>query len=419
MALDHPNGSIMPKTTSRTPALPIAEFDDIASRTPGMIDVYHYPTQQYVYVNGAIEYILGYTPAQMLKGGLEFFIEKIHPDDVEASKVRNEISSRAIEQLNPDIDDSKPFASFEYRVQHTDGHWVWLHTDASVFSRTSGGKLEYVVNTCVDVSEQKLYEGKLKQIAKQLQSSQNALRVEHDQLIALNVAKDEFVSIASHQLRMPATGVKQYIGLLLQGYAGVLSDAQLTILRAAYDSNERQLDIISNLLSTSRLDAGKVQPHKKVSDLVLLTQQVLLELQDKITDRKQKVTFEHKAKPVYVFVDERLMLMVIENLLDNASKYSPEGRAIDLSLVTTREHEAVLNVRDHGYGIPRADQQKLFQKFSRIENPETENIAGTGLGLYWAKKVVDLHDGNIKLKSSNKNGSTFAVTLPLSSEDLA
>lgn len=397
---------------SAAETLPLSELDGIASRSPGMIDIYHYPTQQYVYVNGAITHILGYTPEEMLHGGLAFFISHIHPDDLEESKVRNELASRAVEHLNPEIDDSKPFASFEYRVKSKDGRYIWLHTDASVYSRTAEGDLEYVVNTCVDITEQKLFEEKLRQIAKQLQASQNSLRAEHDQLIALNVAKDEFVSIASHQLRTPATGVKQYIGLLLQGYAGELSDAQLTILRAAYDSNERQLDIISNLLSTSRLDAGKVQPHKKLCDLVSLTQQVISELQEKFQDRKQQIVFTYKTTPVNVFVDERLMLMVIENLLDNASKYSPDGKNIEVTILS-KAREAMLDVRDHGYGIPKADQMKLFKKFSRIENPLTENIAGTGLGLYWAKKVVDLHDGDIKLKSSTKDGTTFRVTLPL------
>lgn len=415
----------MPKERSRSvsfsatkqPAttLPVSELDSIASRSPGMIDIYHYPTGQYVYVNSAITHILGYEPEEMIRGGLAFFIGKIHPEDLEGSKVRNELASKAVEQMGPEVNDGAPFANFEYRVKTMDGQYVWLHTDASVYSRTPDGILEYVVNTCVDITEQKLFEEKLLRIAKQLQSSQNALRAEHDQLIALNVAKDEFVSIATHQLRMPATGVKQYIGLLLQGYAGELSDAQLTILRAAYDSNERQLDIISNLLSTSRLDAGKVQLHKKVSDLVSLTQQVVSELQDEFQDRKQRVTFAYKASPVNIFVDERLILMVIENLLDNASKYSPDGKEIEVSLAT-KGAEAILSIRDHGYGIPNADQVKLFKKFSRIENPLTENISGTGLGLYWAKKVVDLHDGDVKLKSSTKNGSVFTVTLPLASQ---
>ena len=414
MPKDHPKFVSFASATPPATAFPISELDGIASRSPGMIDIYQYPTGKYVYVNSAITHILGYTPEEMLRGGLAFFVEKIHPDDVEGSKIRNELASKAVEQASPEIDDAVPFASFEYRVKAKDGRYIWLHTDASVYGRTEDGMLEYVVNTCVDITEQKLFEDKLRQIAKQLQSSQNALRAEHDQLIALNAAKDEFVSIASHQLRMPATGVKQYIGLLLQGYAGELSDAQLTILRAAYDSNERQLDTISNLLSTSRLDAGKVQPHKKLCDLVNLTQQVISELQEKFQDRKQLVNFVYKTSPVNIFVDERLILMVLENLLDNASKYSPDGKEIDITLAT-KGGEAILDVRDHGYGISKADQMKLFKKFSRIENPLTENISGTGLGLYWAKKVIDLHDGDITLKSSTKSGSTFTVVLPLAS----
>jgi PAS domain S-box-containing protein len=388
------------------------DYENIVTRSPGMIDVYDYRSGNYVYVNGAIQHILGYDPADMLKGGLNFFISKIHKDDLEASKTKNEVTSLAVSQYGPGIDDSKPFTSFEYRVRHKDGHWVWLHTDARVFSRLPSGELEYVVNTCVDITEQKAAEAKLRESTKKLKASEKALRVEHDQLIALNIAKDEFVSIASHQLRGPATGVKQYIGLLLQGYAGEVTDAQLTILRAALDSNERQLDIISNLLNTSRLDAGKVQLHKKDNDLVSLAQQVITEQQEKFNARRQKVSFLHGKSPVMVCVDERLTLMVIENLLDNASKYSPEGKSIEISL-STKGSDAILDIKDHGSGIPRADQKKLFQKFSRIENVHTANIAGTGLGLYWAKKVADLHGGDIRLKSSTQKGTVFSVTLPL------
>lgn len=388
------------------------DFEKIADRAPGMIDVYHYPTGTYVYVNKAVEHITGYSPEDLLKGGLDFFTDKIHPDDIEGSKVRYELTSKSVDRLKEGVDDAKPFAVVEYRFQHKQGYWVWLHTEARVFSRTPDGDLEYIVNTCIDITEQKEFESKLRQIAHELQKSQQALRVEHDQLIALNVAKDEFVSIASHQLRMPATGVKQYIGLLLQGYAGELTDAQLTILQTAYDSNERQLDIITDLLNTSRLDAGKVQPHKSSVDLIGLIDQVNAELHEKIESRQQKVKFTHGKKAVNVYVDERLILMVFENLEENASKYSPEGTIIEISLAV-RKPSATVNIKDHGFGIPKADQKKLFQKFSRIENPKTENIAGTGLGLYWAKKIVDLHGGDIQLKQSTDEGSVFAVTLPL------
>lgn len=388
------------------------DFEKIAERAPGMIDVYHYPTGTYVYVNKALEYLTGYTTEDLLNGGLDFFTTKIHPDDIEGSLVRYELTSKAFAKRSPDIDDSKPFTVVEYRFRRKDGRWVWLHTEARVFSRDENGDLEYIVNSCIDITEQKEFETKLRKIARELRRSQQALRAEHDQLIALNVAKDEFVSIASHQLRMPATGVKQYIGLLLQGYAGELTDAQQTILQTAYDSNERQLDIITDLLNTSHLDAGKVQPHKNSVNLIGLIDQVIAELQEKTESRRQRIKFTHGKQVIDIFVDERLILMVIENLVDNASKYSPEGKAIEVTL-SPHKTDVEITIKDHGFGIPKTDQKKLFQKFSRIENPKTENIAGTGLGLYWAKKIVDLHDGTIELQKSSDKGSVFAVTLPL------
>lgn len=394
-------------------SVPGINFENIADRSPGMIDVYHYPTGTYVYVNKAVEHLTGYTPEEMLSGGLHFYTSKIHPDDFDSSVVQYDIACKSVDMPKKGVDDSKPFVSVEYRIRHKNEHrWVWLHTEGRVFSRMPNGSLECVVNTCVDITPQKKGEEKLQQLARQLQASERELRAEHDQLIALNVAKDEFVSIASHQLRMPATGVKQYIGLLLQGYAGELTDTQQQILQTAYDSNERQLDIISDLLNTSRLDAGKVQPHKTSVNIINLVQQAIAELHEKSQTRKQHIVFMHSDKPVNVFVDERLMLMVIENLIDNAIKYSPEGKEIELELLINGKTITLL-VKDQGIGIAKPDQKKLFHKFSRIENSSTENIVGSGLGLYWAKKIVDLHKGNIRLDSSSKKGSIFAVDLPL------
>jgi len=367
---------------------PAIDFHNIANRSPGLVDVYHYETGQYVYVNNAIKHTLGFEPTDMLKGGLPFFISHIHPDDLAQSRDKNAEASKAVEQLSPGVDDTRPFASFEYRVQHKDGHYVWLHTDASVFSRSPTGKLEYVINTCVDITEQKSAEEKLRN------------------------AKDEFVFIVSHQLRAPATSVKQYLSMLMKSYAGKPTDEQMEMLRAAYDSNERQLAIISDLLNMARIDAGKVKPHKSKYDLTVIVKHAVAEQQEKYAARKQILQFTHGRAPVNVQVDERLLRMVIENLLDNASKYSPEGKNVEVKL-SAREGKAILEVKDHGLGISKADQQKLFQKFSRIENDHTFHIAGTGLGLYWAKKVVDLHYGTITLRSSKKNGTVFTVSLPL------
>jgi PAS domain S-box-containing protein len=394
------------------PRLPPLDFQSIANRAPGLVDVYRYPEGQYVYVNNAIRHTLGFEPVDMLAGGLEFFISRIHPDDANELADKLTAACQEVEQLRSGVDDNQPFASFEYRMRRKDGRWIWLHTDAGVYSRSAQGKLEYVINTCIDITVQKTAEAKLLKAAKQLKASQSALRSEHEHLIELNLAKDEFVSIASHQLRTPATIVKQYLGLMMQGYVGVLTDEQSKVLQSAFDSNERELSIISDLLNASRMDAGQVRLQKMRTDLVNLIRRVVDEQQDKYQARHQHLIFTNGEKPIKVNIDERLVRMVVENLLDNASKYSPEGKGVEVSL-TTHDSKAVLQVIDHGYGISEQDQKKLFQKFSRIDTAETHDISGTGLGLYWAKKVVDLHGGGIAVSSTPIGGTTFIVELPI------
>lgn len=103
--------------------------------------------------------------------------------------------------------------------------------------------------------------------------------------------------------------------------------------------------------------------------------------------------------------------MVLENILDNASKYSPPGKKLEVKLSKSKKSLAI-SVKDNGVGIIKQDRHKLFNKFSRSDNPLSITVGGTGLGLYWAKKIVDLHSGSIIVKSKPNHGSTFTITLP-------
>ncbi len=231
------------------------------------------------------------------------------------------------------------------------------------------------------------------------------------ELIAINKAKDEFISVASHQLRTPATGVKQYIGMLLEGYAGDLSEPQMAMLHTAYDSNERQLQIVNDLLKVAQLDAGKVQLRKAKVDIVKLLHDIVSEQALKFRHRDQKVSFVHAKPSVSAMVDKLKLRMALENIIDNASKYSENGKAVEVSVKTTAK-AVTIEVKDHGVGIGSHDQDRLFQKFSRIDNPLSTQVGGTGIGLYWTKHIIDLHGGSIKVVSKRGQGSTFVVTLP-------
>lgn len=235
---------------------------------------------------------------------------------------------------------------------------------------------------------------------------------QRDQLQGLNDARNEFISLASHQLRTPATVVKQYVGMLTQEYAGKMSKDQMKMLTKAYEGNERQLEIIEDLLRVARVDAGKVYLDKSSCDVGMQIEAVIEELAILFKSKGQSVILSQPNRKIIAYIDRKLMLLVLENLLDNAGKYSPEGSVVLIN-IEQDEKNTIISIKDNGVGIRKSDRPKLFKKFSRIENPLSVSVKGTGLGLYWAKKILDLHDGSIEVESTVKKGSTFTVKMPV------
>ena len=229
--------------------------------------------------------------------------------------------------------------------------------------------------------------------------------------LALEKAKDEFVAIASHQLRTPATAVKQYVGLLLQGYAEPLTGTQKSFLERAYESNERQLQIVQEILKVTQLDLEKVVLRLDLYDLRKIVEDAAAGLEAKFKERDQHLLVKLPRTAVWANVDKDQIRIALENLLENASNYSRKGKAIEISIRRTK-NRIKLMVNDEGVGINKADLPKLFQKFSRIPNDLSVEAAGTGLGLYWAAKIIDLHGGDIEVRSIPGQGSSFAICLP-------
>ena len=228
--------------------------------------------------------------------------------------------------------------------------------------------------------------------------------------IRLAKAKDDFIFLASHQLRTPATGVKQYINLLLEGFAGDLSSTQKQFLHTANESNDRQLRIIDDLLKVAAADSGNISLKKKKVDLIPLISAVIDEQSSDFAMSNQQVIFRHSNPTVLADVDTNVMRMVLENLLNNAHKYTYPNKKIEVQVVNN-DTSIEIRIKDEGVGIRKVDQRKLFQKFSRIENPLSISSGGTGLGLYWVKKIIDLHGGSIEIESKLNVGTTFIVKL--------
>lgn len=340
------------------------------------------------YVNPQWLEYTGMTFEQIRDSGWAGFV---HPDDL---KENQRIWERSLQT-------GRPF-QFEHRFRRADGSYHW-HLSRAHAMRDERGAIIKWIGSNTDIEDIKRRQ--------ELEEKTTLLTEQREQLMGLNRAKDEFISLASHQLRTPATGVKQYVGMLMQGYFGALSDDQMAMVRSAYESNERQLGIINALLNVARLDAGKVKLTPVPCDISQMLGDIVQEQAEVFRMRRQKLTLQMPRSPVVCDADGQLIRMVLENIIDNAGKYSPEGRDVEVRLRQTKAH-TVIEVQDHGVGMRKADQSKLFQKFSRIDNELSTSASGSGLGLYWAKKIMDLHQGAITVESKARHGSTFTITIP-------
>jgi len=231
------------------------------------------------------------------------------------------------------------------------------------------------------------------------------------QLIKLNQAKDEFISIASHQLRTPATAVKQYIGMITEGFAGDVPSTQLDLLQRAYESNQRELDVIDELLKTAQLDSSRYSLNLSSVDLDAFAADRVKVLRPTVESKRQKLVFQPGAD-VSVSIDQHEMRLALDNLIENASKYTPEGRQITVSTARTKTR-ALIRVRDEGVGIAKQNHKLIFDKFSRVSNALSDTVSGTGLGLYWVRRIVRLHKGTIRVRSEPGKGSEFVISLQL------
>lgn len=366
-------------------------FRNMADAAPVLIWVAG-PDKMLTYLNQVWLDFTGRKPGQDLGEGWE---DVIHPDDLEYCRT---VYFTAFDHREP--------YRMEYRIRRHDGKYLWMLDKGAPRYSPDGEFLGYV-GSMIEVEEIK----STKKRQEELEEINHKLKQQRKQLVELNNSKDEFISVASHQLRTPATGVKQYIGMLLEGYGGKLRTEQTKMLQTAYESNERQLRIIDDLLKIAHVDAGKVTLMKTKSDMVDLLEDIIDEQADKFKQKRQGITFKHQSKEVVATIDPGRMRMVLENLIDNASKYSPEGKSITVELKEAAG-QILIVVADQGVGIAKKDLPQLFQKFSRLDNALSTLVGGTGLGLYWVKKIVTLHNGTITVESIPNKGSTFTITLP-------
>lgn len=239
------------------------------------------------------------------------------------------------------------------------------------------------------------------------------LRKANEELRRLDETKDEFVSMASHQLRTPLTSIKGYISMVLEGDAGDINEDQRRLLTEAFTSSERMVRLIGDFLNVSRLQNGKFMIDRSTRvDLSEIVRQEIVNVKEIAGARGIGVAFHQPAHYPALYIDEDKIRQVIMNFLDNAVFYSGDSKAITVRLYTS-EGSAVFEVVDHGIGVPAVAQKRLFAKFFRAENALKQRPDGTGVGLYLAKQVITGHGGKVVFSSTEGKGSTFGFRLPI------
>lgn len=230
--------------------------------------------------------------------------------------------------------------------------------------------------------------------------------------------KTEFVSLAAHQLRTPLSAIKWTLGMFLEGDLGALTQEQKEFINKTYQSNERMISLISDLLDVTRIEEGRYVYKSTLANLVDLVSSVIRETKDEVKKKNLKLSFKKPLRELPgVMVDAEKIKIAIENLVSNAIKYTPSGGKIVVSLSYLKKNKEVeLSVKDSGVGIPEDQRDRVFSKFFRGANVVRMDTEGSGLGLFISKNIIESHGGRIWFESKENEGSIFYFVLPEAKE---
>jgi signal transduction histidine kinase len=241
------------------------------------------------------------------------------------------------------------------------------------------------------------------------------LKIANEQLKSLDKARAEFISIASHQLRTPPATIKWYLSAILAGDFGQLSEELRAALSRINVTNEAQISTIDDLLNASRIERGKLEFFFQEANIVPIVTALVEQLEPLAQMHKQHLVYRAPAEALpNIMMDSEKIRQVINNMIDNAIKYSKQG---DIHVIIEHDSENItVKVVDTGKGMDKETQAALFKKYSRGSDSATQ-ATGLGLGMYVAKVIVEQHNGRIWAESPGLGkGSTFAFSLPIKSQ---
>jgi two-component system, chemotaxis family, CheB/CheR fusion protein len=304
---------------------------------------------------------------------LEWWTSHIHPDD--AMQFEASITDM--------VESSKEAGESEYRFQKADGSYAYVR-DRSFIQRDEKGQPVRLIGSLLDITKQK----------------------------QLEQAKDEFISLVSHQLRTPLTSVLLFNEMLVEERMGKLTPLQKEYAEKAASSARRMIELVGNILNVSRIELGELQIKPAPTDIDRLILAYIEELKPVAAAKKVRLSFTSSGLGK-VPVDPTLFGQIIHNLVSNAIRYSPPRGGKVLIAFAKKKDAYQLSVRDSGIGIPAGSQERIFERFFRADNAAKAESGGSGLGLYLIKLISESSGGKVWFESVEGQGTTFYVTFPL------
>lgn len=365
-------------------------FNFVSNATHDAIYDWNILTNQ-VWFNKSMQTLFNYSPDQ-IEQTLSWYQDHIHPDDMQ-------IINSDIEKILKGTNNS---SLTEYRFRKADGSYANIY-DRGFVVRDSKGKPLRLIGVMQDITDRKKYE--------------ENLTISNEKLKSLEKLKDEFVSLASHELRTPMGAIRSLTSTILGGDYGAVPENLKDPLNDINLSTERLINLVNNMLNISRIEAGRLKYEISNFDISLVAKEVCKTLAP--LAKSQKIILDGSGvNKLKVSADIDNVKQILNNLIGNSLKFTEKG---SIKLTSEKVGElAKIFIEDTGIGMKKEDQEKLFGKFQQISSAQAGKPQGSGLGLYLSKQLALKMGGDLRLESSEiGKGSIFSITLPLSGTELA
>ncbi len=238
-----------------------------------------------------------------------------------------------------------------------------------------------------------------------------------DDAVAANRSKSEFVSLVSHELKLPMTSIKGYSELMLKGATGTLNENQTQFLQTIHNNVSRMATLVSDLADISRIESGNLRLDLRSVNVPEVIEEVLKLTKTQVDTKRQSVSVECEAGLPEAWCDRTRLAQVLTNLVSNANKYTPEQGNIRIMARRASASDMLhISVEDNGFGMTPEDQEKLFSKFFRSGDEKIREAPGTGLGLSITRNLIELQGGKTWFESEYRKGTTFHFTVPIKIE---